>query len=375
VVAHPGRDLMMGWSPDGRHLLFASDRSGTLGLWSVPISAGRPSGTAEFVKSDIAPATLGVSRSGALFVVEQVGVVDVHTAAVDLESGKLTSAPTSAVRSFVGRNVLPSWSRDGKYLAYVSDRSGGSGRNRVIAIRSADTGDTRDLNVAMGYFGALDWAPDGRSLLVKGQDLKGVRGLYQIDVQSGQSTRLSFEVGPCAGAPEFSPDGRKVYFFVGTDCPGREGSVFVEGDMATGSVREILRGPGPQALKLSPDGRFLAGARRPSGTSEPVVLLIPVEGGEATRLNGGRSVLASGLSWAPDGRHLIVNAEGKSGRELLIVPTDGTPARRLEGEFRHPPTGEVAVHPGGRHIAFQNGEYKAEVWALENFLPVASASK
>ena len=374
VVVHPGRDVMMGWSPDGRHLLFASDRSGTRGLWKVPMSAGRPAGMAELVKSDIAPASLGVSRSGALFVVAQVGIQDVHTAAVDLESGKLTGAPTSAVRSFVGRNVLPSWSRDGKYLAYVSDR-GGSGRNRAIVIRSVDTGGTRDLNVAMGYFGALDWAPDGRSLLVKGQDLKGVRGLYKIDVQSGQTARLPFEVGPCAGAPEWSPDGRKVYFFVGIDCPGREGSVLVEGDMATGSQREILRGPGPQALKLSPDGRFFAGARRTVGSSEPILELVPVDGGQATRLNQGQPVLASGLSWAPDGRHLVVNTQGKDGRQLLLVPTDGSPARKFAGEFRHPPLGAVTVHPSGRQIAYANGEYKAEIWALENFLPAVSASK
>jgi dipeptidyl aminopeptidase/acylaminoacyl peptidase len=145
--------------------------------------------------------------------------------------------------------------------------------------------------------------------------------------------------------------------------------------MTTGSQREILRGPGPQALKLSPDGRFFAGASRQSGSGEPVLVLIPAAGGQSTRLNGGRPVPASGLSWAPDGRHLVVNAQGKSGGEVLLVPTDGGPARKLEGEFRHPPLGPVTVHPTGRQIAFANGEYKAEVWTLENFLPAATVKK
>ena len=127
----------------------------------------------------------------------------------------MVGTPTSAVRGLVGRSIDPVWSRDGKQLAYVSVRDG-SGRERVVVIRSLETGDTRELNVAMNYFGPMHWAPDGRSLLVKGQDLKGVRGLYQIDAQTGHTTRLSFEVGACAGAPEFSPDGKKVYFFGGT---------------------------------------------------------------------------------------------------------------------------------------------------------------
>jgi Tol biopolymer transport system component len=374
VVVHPGRDLMMGWSPDGRYLLFASDRSGTAGLWSLPISAGRPMGSPALVTSDIAPASLGVSRSGALFVVAQVGILDVSIAAIDLEGGKLMGAPTSAVRSFVGRNVQPAWSRDGKHLAYVSLR-GGSSRNRVIVIRSLETGDTRELNVAMGYFGPIHWAPDGRSFLVKGENLKGVRGVYQIDALTGQATRLPFEDGPCAGAPEWSPDGTKVYFFGGTECPNREGSVFLEGDTKTGTQREIARGPGPQVWKLSPDGRLLAGIRLQGEAADRAIVLIPVSGGasrELPRLNEGRSVLSAGFSWAPDGRHLIVNAQAQGEPQVFVVPIDGSAARKLEGDDPHPVLRAITVHPTGRQIAYATGEYKAEVWVLENFLPATA---
>jgi len=39
VVGHPSENVVMGWSPDGKYLLFASDRSGSVGLWRSPWSA------------------------------------------------------------------------------------------------------------------------------------------------------------------------------------------------------------------------------------------------------------------------------------------------------------------------------------------------
>ena len=44
AVAGPANDVLMGWSPDGSHLLFASDRSGTTDLWAVPRSNGGAAG-------------------------------------------------------------------------------------------------------------------------------------------------------------------------------------------------------------------------------------------------------------------------------------------------------------------------------------------
>ncbi len=368
VVVHPGRDIMMGWSPDGRHLLFSSDRSGAPGLWSVAVSDGRTIGAPVLVKSDIAPASLGISRSGSLFVVATVGVQDVQVAAIDLAAGKVVGTPASVVRSFVGRNILPAWSRDGKHLAYISGRDG-SERNRVIVVRTLETGDTRELNVAMRYFGPMHWAPDGRSLLVKGQDLKGAGGIYQVDVETGHVSRLPFEEGACAGAPEWSPDGKKIYFWVGTNCPGRPGSTFVEGDLTSGMQREILRAPGPRVMRLAPDGSLFASARREGIPNDPAIVLISTNGGASRELRLTEGWSVQGLSWAPDGRNLIVTAAGKNGRELLLVPTDGGPARTIEGDIHRRGLGAVSVHPSGRQIAYATGEAMSEVWVLDNFLP------
>jgi Tol biopolymer transport system component len=289
---------------------------------------------------------------------------------IDIERGTLVGTQSSAVRTVVGLNGGPEWSPDGKYLAYVSQRNPSGQGRRVVVITSIETGKTRELDIAMRYFGPIKWAPDGESFLVKGQDLKGIEGIHRIDAQTGKNTRLPLEPGPCQASPEWSPDGRKIYYSGGTDCAGREGSVLLERDMVTGAQREIVRGPGPQLLRLSPDGRFLAGAR--GAIKDYAVVLIPVAGGEPTRLlplTDGRSVAGNGLSWAPDGRALIVTVQSKDGREFLLVPADGGPARRLEGKVQGPVNGGLRIHPNGRQAAFVTGEHQSEVWVLENFLP------
>src|SRR5205823_4089938 len=44
AVASPGNDVMMGWSADGRWLLFGSDMTGSNSLWGVAFAGGKVEG-------------------------------------------------------------------------------------------------------------------------------------------------------------------------------------------------------------------------------------------------------------------------------------------------------------------------------------------
>src|SRR5262249_175844 len=50
AVVNSGQDHVLGWSQDGKQLVFASDRTGTRGLWSLPVSDGRPQGAPKFLR-------------------------------------------------------------------------------------------------------------------------------------------------------------------------------------------------------------------------------------------------------------------------------------------------------------------------------------
>ena len=114
VVVGPASDVVMGWSPDGNQLLFASDRTGSNALWALPMAAGKPQGAPALLKPDIGPvSSLGLTASGALHVFKDTSTLALHIAPIDLEAGKLG---TPVVESY--RAARPDWSRDGKYLAY-----------------------------------------------------------------------------------------------------------------------------------------------------------------------------------------------------------------------------------------------------------------
>jgi len=396
AVTGPSDDTMMGWSPDGKHLLFASDRGGTLSLWGISVTDGRPQGSPVLLKSGISRGSLGVSNSGSLYSGIQFSDRDIQVATVDFKTGKLVSGPINPAKSFLGVNEYPEWSPDGKYLSYLSfhnriDCSCTYGIP-VLAIWSPETGETREIQPKLSYFGVpgYNWAPDGRSFIVNGRDLKNRPGVYRLDAQTGDATPLMMhEPGLAIDLPQLSPDGKRLYYrrnFSGIGSAqlrlGSADSAFVERDLASGTEREIIRRPNGFPADLSPDGRFIATTSNDESTKSLTLVLIPVSGGEPRellRLSQPERLLGP-ASWTPDGNSIIVEKvrnDSLTDREFLLVPVDGGQPRKIDVG----PTiglGPVqTVHPDGKQIAYVVGDstVKQEVWVLENFLPALNAKK
>ena len=375
AVVHAANEEVMGWSPDGRQLLFSSDRTGSNGLWALPFANGEILGTQEFLRGDIGRAfSLGLRDAGSLYVYKGISGRDVKIAPIDLVAGKLTGSIADFQQGFLHGARSPEWSPDGKFLAYSACNG------NCLAIRSVETGATRQLPRRLLYFREPRWAPDSRSLVIAGRDDKGRNGIFVIDVDSGALTRLIDGLSFNA-APQWSPDGRKLYY-----SKGAEG--YFERDMTSESDRLIFqRRDLFGEVNLSPDGRFLAAKVRDSSTKAFALILVPVSGEEPRELlrltppedfggMGGFGGFRNAV-WTPDGKALLVTKKTESGHQLLLVPIGGEPVRRLnidpeiwQREALGGPLGiGFTLSPDGRRIAFLVGKNTAEIWALENFLP------
>src|SRR5437868_15408257 len=66
AVVHPADDRLAGWTPDGKNLLFLSDRSGTTGMWMLPFANGKFAEKLILLKHDVPLGRpIGLTYSGA----------------------------------------------------------------------------------------------------------------------------------------------------------------------------------------------------------------------------------------------------------------------------------------------------------------------
>ncbi len=118
------------------------------------------------------------------------------------------SPPTAASRSASpkrrGRNRIPRWSPDGKWIAFVSDRTG-----REEIWLSDELGKTpKQLSDADCEKRAMMWSPDSKSLLWTGSDHK----LRMVEIETGKTEVVAAERGRQRHRPQFSPDGKWISY-------------------------------------------------------------------------------------------------------------------------------------------------------------------
>jgi Tol biopolymer transport system component len=369
AVVSPSHEILMGWSPDGRQLLFASDRGGTMGLWAQPMLDGRPTGAPRMVKPDLAPAPLGVTSTGTLFLRASASEQDLFVANVDFDTGKVIGAPVSPVQRYVGTNRTPAWSRDGN-LAYVSLRNRiGTNQQVTLVIQSLETGETRELDVPqLNYFQNPNWAPDGRTLLVRGAHVNGKGGIHRVDARTGD-VRTIAEAG--VGVQE-SADGKLYYRSLKSET---NEAALIENDLTTGARRELFSAASMTLPALSADGRTIAVIVSDRSRQRSTLLLIPVNGDSVRELAQiSFQQTDTRPAWTPDGRRIVIRkTQGDGTPELWVVPVDGSPHHKID--LAGPIGNHFAIHPDGRRLAYLAGERKGEVWVLENFLSTTPNSR
>ncbi|HXE81543.1 MAG TPA: S9 family peptidase [Vicinamibacterales bacterium] len=183
------------------------------------------------------------------------------------------------------RNSLGVWSRDGKFMAYSSTRRTGKDSD-IYVIDPADPSTNRlVLEVEGGGWGAVDWSPDGRSLLVLNYISITNTELYIVDVQTGAKRLISKPPTGQAVAYLFArwaPDGRILV----TSDRDSEFQRLAALDPDTGR-ETVLVGDIPwdiSTFEVAPDGRTVAFLANENGTS--ALHLLDLADGRHRRVTG-----------------------------------------------------------------------------------------
>jgi Tol biopolymer transport system component len=388
LVDHPGNDIAAGWSPDGKWILFVSDRTGTVDLWMLPVDDGKPAGEPRLVKSGtgyIFP--LGFDRNGRYYYGTGSRGRDIYSITLDPGTGRVLSTPSKAIKRFEGSNEWPSYSEDGAFVAYVSGRGPRTTpvpRSSVLCIRSLGSGQEREFATDFRRLADPRFSPDGKTVFVAAWDAENREGIYRVDATNGAFAPV---VEPGDGrhlhAHVVAPDGTALFY---ARCDEADESCrILKRDLAGGSETEIYGGPDEQpTIALSPDGKTLAFVTVPQALdAERVVRVVPTTGGTPREIyrfhHFGHDWIT--LAFSADGKALFLPRKLTPPPEdpywtLLRVPIDGGEPHDLG--LRMVGIQKVTACPTGDQILFDSRGFEQrgdEVWVIDNFLPEAVARR
>lgn len=335
-------------SADGKTIVFEEN----FGLWKLDVGSGEVTQIPLHIKSDLKDNDVEIRTiEGEL---ESFSISPSGRRAAIATHGEIFSIATERgevqrVSETPWREEFPQWSPDGKWIAYISDRSG-----REEIWMSDELGhNLKQLTYADCEKGSITWAPDSKSLLWSGSDHK----LRRVDIETCDTQELvSSDIGPI-GDPEISPDSKWISYT--KDDNLLRSRVYLR-NLATGEEHMI---GGDQFMvsynaKWTPDGKtivLLGGVGAPAMSSlnrtSLQVYAVPLtritrnpdegdinteaqaEGGTAGNAGGGRRGFG-GFRGAP--------ADGGSDRGDVKIEWDGLDRRIHQlGNF----AGVMGVYP------------------------------
>jgi len=374
---------VVGWSPGDAKLLFLSARTGTIGLWAIPVREGRPAGEPELVKAnvgDISP--LGLTRDGSIYYTETKSSECVYLAAANFETGELAGQRHRVLERFPGSQSKPVWSKDGQRLmlaVQVQDK-----QRQFVAVSMA-SGEHKDFPVSDTFTMPLQqyaWSPDGTFLLVQAEG-----GIHRYGLTSGtKETLIHVERTKYNWLchPRFAPDGTSFYYVrreFTMDAENKKPTDWKDSvvslDLRSGREEVVCASPDKLQIwwpfELSPDGQRLALVTSDEFATNDFVVTLKVRGlrgpqtKEVARMAPRENVTS--LAWTPDGKRIVYTKKGP-GKENEAWSTAVDSGQSVELKFSLPRIRDIAVHPDGRQVAFVAGlSGSQELWVMENALP------
>ena len=306
LTFHPSNDIVLGWTPDGKDILFRSNRfsapPGSYTTLFLVSPQGGPAKQLQVPRADLTSFSPDGSKIAYLETSQEFrtwkryrGGWSLPIAIFDLKRNSYEELPKTA-----GMDMFPMW--HGNTIYFISDRDG------VMNLFSYDLGSkqTKKLTDYKEY--DIKWPSLGPDAIV--YENGGV--LYEFNLASGKARNLPIVVPAedIEARPEFKSVAQSIGSYSLSPSAARalmeaRGNIFTV-PAEHGSIRTLTTNhSGVHELNpaWSPDGKSIAYLSDKTGEFE--IYTRPQMGGEETRITTDGGVYRYGPVWSPDSKKLL----------------------------------------------------------------------
>lgn len=412
----PAADRRAAWAPDGKRILFESNRSGTVQIWMIApdgsglqqvttLSTGAsqpvisPDGRWLAFVSEVLPeySSLPFSQSDSLNTLRLKQLEDgpvrakiithllyrhwdtwvdgkrVHLFVQpipagmprDLTPGDRDAIPTSSTFS-AGTDF--SFSPDSKEIAYTATpapphEEAWRTNHDIYAVTIAD-GVRRRITANPAADGYPQYSPDGRYIAYRAQrrpDYEGDRWeLMLYDRRNGALRSLTAKFDYPVGSPLWSPDSKELYF--DADVEGNA-PVFAVG-VKDNRIRKIVPEETNHSLSISPDGKNLYFLQM-SAIRPAELYRARSDGGRLRKVSGVNDAVFATLDITPPRVIWYPGAEGVRVQSWLFTPP------RFDPQKKYPLIMLVHGGPQGSWGNSWSYRWNPPLWAAQGYVVVA----
>jgi Tol biopolymer transport system component/DNA-binding winged helix-turn-helix (wHTH) protein len=284
------------WTPDGKSIIFLSERTRLPSLWRIPANGGgRIEPETEY------PTVGSFSRDGKRFVFAEQTTSNppaVWRADLARAGGPVLGTKKLISTQYWERDAQPS--ADGRRIVWISERSA----RGELWVSNGDGTDALQLTHVRRHAGTPHWSPDGKWITFDCHMDDGPQVMI-IDSE-GRNLRQITHGATTNVVPSWSPDGRSIYFV--SKRTGRF-EVWVHA-LDTGAETQLTTNGGFNPV-ASIDHRFVYFTKM----YEPGLWKMPLAGGQESQVIANKPPVPYWGHWA----------ETESGIYVIDINTDSGP--------------------------------------------------
>ena len=246
--------------------------------------------------------------------------------------------------------AMPTIDRQGR-IAYVEEQGAGSAKISSLYSLHPDGSDRRLIDQLNGYIYAPSWSADGKLLAYSKQEMRQTPKIYIYDVDS-QTHELVVNTNGSNLSPSFSPNGQKLLY---SSTVGGDADIY-EKHLTAGTTTQLTKLPSTEVQpSYAADGQSFVYTSDKKHAGRPRIYRYNFATSSATQISRGDYAASPQLSL--DGQHLAyLNGRQAAVMTLATGQIIKLAETGLDEPARLSPSGQYAVYPTRTsQIEGQNG--------------------